>query len=538
MGVEVFDNLNENLLTKLKGNVGNGQTSPSATYDTDIRSTCNLSVVLFKSNRIFEHRIDDHWILFAPDWLGLPVIVDEWVHRALDRFQDGACVSDILYELQTNQTSPESFDNFAAISFLEEKGFLRDEPSNLPYEIPIDSSKISPQEFGVWLHINNNCNLACPYCFVKGKSQTAMSTEILRNTAYAMANTAKINRVKKIGLAFAGGEPTQVIPLMEMFQDQLLEELRGTDIELNTAVISNGTILNQRLLSFLKRPNTGIGISLDGYGSSHDIFRVFKNSKKGTWNTIMENIEILRENSITPYILATISRETSETLPQLIKWIYENKFKTRLSIVRQSNCSWDCNTQQVYEEYKLLCDTMNEVFERAFVELEDPSVLIDLRFALDIGELHFEYPANGVSCGIGKSHLVIKSDGTLVRCPMTIDESGVPPSNDLLSSCRESFKYSPSQRRYESLKDDCLNCKWFPVCAGGCPVMNHRINGHPFTKSPLCEFYKYIIPRYLVFFGRKLLHAANKDGVDKYEINDILKGGEKHGNKIYVPRNG
>lgn len=485
--------------------------------DTGIRYICNLSTVLFKSNRIFEFRIDDDfWVLFSPDWPGLPVLTHDWVHRILDSFHDGVRISDVLYDLQINHTSLEIFDrNFAAIRFLEEKGFLRDEPSNLPYEIPIDSGITNPNSLGFWIHINNNCNLDCSYCFVEGKSNTAMSIEVIKSTTHHIANTAKLHGTKMFHLSFAGGEPTLVIPLMEIFQDRLLEELKGTDIKFNTSVLSNGTILNERLLSFLKRPDTGIGISLDGFGHSHDTFRVFKDSRTGSWDIIIRNIEILRQHSVAPSIMATISRETSVTLPQLVKWAYENKFKTHLSIVQQTNCSLEDDLQQIHEECRSLCNDLIEALERTFVELEDPSVLIDPFADLSIEEFHFEYPANGAYCGVGNSYLVIKPNGYLVTCPTTIDESGVPPSDDLMSCCKKVFDYSPSQRKYESLEDDCLNCKWFPVCAGGCPLQNLRINGHPFTKSPMCEFYKYVIPRYLIFFGKKLLHAADKGDTEK-----------------------
>lgn len=493
-------------------------TESEVTNDADIQYICDLSAVLFKSNRIFEFPLDDHWILFTPDWPGLPLIVDDWVHCVLERFCDGARVSDVLSDLQVDQISPEIFDkNFAAISLLEEKGFLRNKPSNLPYEVPTDYCAHPLHSIAIWLHINDNCNLDCSYCYVKGKSNTSMSPEVISSTAHAIANTAKLYGVKKIDLSFAGGEPTLVVPLMEMFQDELLNELKGTDIELNTAVLSNGTVHSERLLSFLKRPNTGIGISLDGYEHSHDTFRIFKDSKNGSWDTIIRNIEILREHSIIPSIMATISRETSVTLPQLVKWTYENKLKIHLGIVRQTNCSLEYDSQLIHEEYRDLCSDMIEAFEKTLVELEDPSILIDPNVDLKIEELHFDYPANGVFCGIGNSYLVIKSNGNLVTCPTTIDECGTPPSDDLVSICRKLFDYSPSQRKYESLEDDCLNCKWFPVCAGGCSLMNHRIKGHPFTKSPMCEFYKFIIPRYLVFFGKKLLHTADKDGTGKNE---------------------
>lgn len=486
---------------------------------TDTGYVCDLSAVLFKSNRIFELRIDDgFWVLFAPDWAGFPIVIHDWAHNILDRFHDGARVSDVLYDLQINQISPEIFDkNVATIRLLEEKGFLRDNPFNLPYEIPTDSGITNifhDNSFTIWVHINNNCNLDCSYCFVRRKSNISMSPEVIRSTTRAIANTAKLHGAKKFKLSLAGGEPTLVIPLMETFQDQLLEELKGTDIEFHTSVLSNGTILNERLLSFLKRPNTGMGISLDGYGQSHDTFRVFKDSKTGSWDIIIRNIEILRKHSITPSIMATISRETSVTLPQLIKWAYENKFQTHLSIVQEVNCSLESNLQQIHEGYKFLCNDLIEAFEKTFVELEDPAVLID-PFLLSIEEFSFEHPSSGINCGIGRNYLVIKPNGHLVTCPTTTDESGIPPSEDLLACCKKVFDYSPFQRKYKSLEDDCLNCKWFPVCSGGCPLQNRRINGYPFTKSPMCEFYKYVIPRYLAFFGKKLLHAYNNDNMKK-----------------------
>lgn len=478
--------------------------------DTDLKYICDLSAVLYKTNRIFDFRIDnDFWVLFSPDRLGLPVLTPDWVHSILDSFHDGACISDVLYELQINQISPETFDkNCAAIRFLEEKGFLRDKPSNLPYEIPIDSGIINPNSLGFWIHITNNCNLDCSYCFVEGKSNTSMSVEVIKSTTHYIANTAKLLGTNMFHLSFAGGEPTLAIPLMEIFQDQLLEELKGTDIKFSTSVLSNGTIVNERLISLLKRPNIGIGISLDGFENSHNTFRVFKDSRTGSWDVILQNIEILRKNSVIPSIMATISRETSSTLPQLVKWACENKFKTHLSIVQQTNCSLEEDLQR--EECKSLINDLIEAFEMTFAELEDPNVLIDPAVDLSIEEFHFDYPASGACCGVGNSYLVIKPNGHIVTCPTTIHEVGVPPSDNLTSCFKGVFDYLPSQRKYESLEDDCLNCKWFPVCAGGCPMMNLRINGHPFTKSPMCEFFEYIIPRYLIFFGKKLLHTADK----------------------------
>ncbi|OGF59675.1 MAG: hypothetical protein A2Y62_08155, partial [Candidatus Fischerbacteria bacterium RBG_13_37_8] len=473
---------------------------------------CDISATLHKSARIFEQRIEDQWILFAPDVAGLPVVVNDWIHEVLGSFQNGARVSDIIIAYQARKDFLFGFDViFSAIGFLRERGFLHKEPSTIPYSIST-MQEPEPTSFGVWLHINNSCNLDCSYCFVKKDSGTVMSPEVMERTVLALVKTAKRHGIKQVYLKFAGGEPTLVISHMEQFRKLLQQHLHKSNVELHSSILSNGTIMNKRLLAFLKQPDTGFGISLDGYDDSHDIYRTFKNSRRGSWSAIIKNIGILKEHSITPHIMATISKETCSSLPELVQWIYENGFQTRLSIVRETNCSWECSTKRE-SEYQNLCDTMKEAFDKAFCALEHPSVSIDLRIALDICELQFDQPARGVACGIGRRHLVIKPDGNLVSCPMTLDEEGLAPSEDfdLLRTCREYFPYSPLERKYDTIENDCLSCRWFPVCAGGCPVVNKRVHGHPFTKSPMCDFYTYIIPRYIQFFATKLMQSAKQN---------------------------
>lgn len=123
-----------------------------------------------------------------------------------------APVSDVISEAQAGAIPGSDFDFvFSAIAFLEENGFLRSAPATLPYEPPAEAGILDLQSFGIWLHINNDCNLACSYCFVTDKSHTAMSTETINKTASVIANTARMHDIKQISLKFAGGEPTLVL---------------------------------------------------------------------------------------------------------------------------------------------------------------------------------------------------------------------------------------------------------------------------------------------------------------------------------------
>lgn len=464
--------------------------------------TCDLSAKLFRPDTIFEEEISPgKWVLFAADYEGLPVVVSGEVHEVLTSFVGGRAASEVLAERS-------DFDKTCSnILFLEQRGFLRGAPVRLPYLPPEDINRV-PTSFGVWLHIINKCNLACGYCFVEHKAGEVMGDNVMEQAVDCLAHTAISRGIKKFELKFAGGEPTLAVGYMETFHNMLSKKLEGCEPEFWTAILSNGTILNDRLLDFLKRPRTGIGISLDGYGNMHDTFRVFKDSGRGTWDFIEKNIRTLRNHGIQPYIMSTISQATSSGLTQFLRWIYENDLSTRLSIVRQPSGCRDCADRNSAGGYEQLCEEMIAAFDGALADLEDPGLFINLNTSMELGELHFDKPADGVSCSIGLSHIVMKPNGRIVPCPMMIDQEGISPSKDLLASCKQCFPFKQSERGQEPEEDECLSCRWFPVCASGCAVTNLRVNGHPFTKSRLCAFYKYLIPRYVSFFGKKALQAA------------------------------
>jgi uncharacterized protein len=285
---------------------------------------------------------------------------------------------------------------------------------------------------------------------------------------------------------FAGGEPTLSLATMEDFHARLSEALQPTQTRVQFGILTNGTILYPGLLDFIKRAKASVAISLDGYGAeTHDIFRVYKKSRKGSWDKILSNIEILKDNDVSISINATISEQSCKSLPQLVKWIAENGFRTRLGVVRQPGGSWAAGNRE--EEYRRLTDAVSAAFEAAFNELEKPQYQIDLKNGLGICELHFDSPSTTACCGIATNHIVIQDDGALASCRMTTREAPVPAGPDLFASARLTFPHNPEDRNQDGEKN-CLDCQWFPVCTSGCPVTNLRIKGKAFTILPSTHF--------------------------------------------------
>ena len=98
-----------------------------------------------------------------------------------------------------------------------------------------------------------------------------------------------------------------------------------------------------------------------------------------------------------------------------------------------------------------------------FKELENDRYELQLPRWMEVAELSFDSPSPDICCGMGADHIVIKHDGTLASCPMTVHEHTVVPEDDLFEAAARTFLDSPAGRPAD---DVCLACQWYRVCAG------------------------------------------------------------------------
>ncbi len=463
----------------------------------------SLDEKLFASALLFEEQIDrKHWVLFDPANQGWPVVVQKETLLFLKEFSNGKKISNALNDATC------STNTLANLLFLKNLGFLSKDGSFLPYILEDDYILDPPQNVEVWLHITNNCNLKCRYCFVEDKRSITMSSSILKNVAESLAFTSRKYNLKRLTVKFAGGEPTLAFPVLEKFEKYIEKCMEDSATELHFSLLTNGTILNDNILSFLKKPNTGLSVSIDGYEDAHNTFRIYKKTEFGSWETIQNNLGLLKEHNIVPYITSTISAESSHSLPHLLRWIRQNGLKTRINLVKQPDCSWN-NSKGTKDKYAKVCSCFANSFNIAFKELESPRYSLEFVKQLRLSDLHFNKPTYGQICGIGFNHIVVKPNGNIVSCPMNLEDKGIKPGKDLLFASNKSFPWTAVKRMAKPNDDECLWCKWFPICSSGCPVTNLKINGHPFSKSPFCELYKEIIPSYIRLLAKKMIQTEN-----------------------------
>ena len=139
----------------------------------------------------------------------------------------------------------------------------------------------------ITLLLTNDCNFECKYCYIESLmnrvSKQYMSTRLIDR----IANFLVRNNIRNGMIVFYGGEPflnfrfiEKITPVLQMISKNFLY-----------SVITNGSLLTEDNISFCKKNNINICVSLDGMEKENDKNRIYKNGK-GTFKKVVKNLEI------------------------------------------------------------------------------------------------------------------------------------------------------------------------------------------------------------------------------------------------------
>ncbi len=186
-----------------------------------------------------------------------------------------------------------------SVNYLRDLGFLSSKRPKEMYN-PISDTLIyhlNNKVKMITLQITRQCNLRCKYCVYsgnyenRGHENVKMSFETAKKGIDFLIENSKDN--ERIFLAFYGGEP-----LIEFdFIKECIKyyEEKGEGKEIHTTLTTNATLITEEMLAYLCKHNVNLLISLDGPAEVHNKNRVYCNEDKGTFEKVMDNIDIIKE---------------------------------------------------------------------------------------------------------------------------------------------------------------------------------------------------------------------------------------------------
>ena len=185
---------------------------------------------------------------------------------------------------------------------LQEKGYLR--PVTFEREMRFSRAEfeeaLSRRMSGLSVNITTRCNLGCSYCIYGGSysryrklTKTTMSWPTAKNMLDFLIERSRVS--DRIQLDFFGGEPLLAFKLMDRCVDYLKAGVAARGTQILVTIASNGTILTDDILRFLRAHDVYLQFSIDGDREVHDRKRRYKSSGRGSYERVVRNLERIHE---------------------------------------------------------------------------------------------------------------------------------------------------------------------------------------------------------------------------------------------------
>lgn len=236
------------------------------------------------------------------------VEINDFVFEILENYKRGDDLSKIASYFKQSES-----DLFLFINKLE-KNLTKNQTKSFDN---ISSIANIRNTYRITLHISNDCNLRCKYCYANGGNYTMPRDLMSVATAEKFVEFCVENFDKISNIVFFGGEPLMNIDIIEIICQKFSNYYKtGVIKHLPTfGIITNGTIMNDRILNILKKYISFITVSIDGPKSVNDYNRVFVNGK-GSFEYISRFIKTIK--SETNIIIRYEATYTDEHINQKI----------------------------------------------------------------------------------------------------------------------------------------------------------------------------------------------------------------------------
>lgn len=276
----------------------------------------------------------------------------------------------------------------------------------------------------VCLNLTDSCNLACKYCFVQQKPHF-MSLETAKKSVDFMVNNLKQATKlgygqEKVHLTFFGGEPTLcfdtiIVPLTTYIKNNYPDLF---DLNMTT----NGTLLNEERINFLKDNDIYLLLSCDGPPEVQDYNRPRRNGGKSS-ELIEKNIPLILKAFPNTTFRATINQDTCDKL--FDSYIYA----MQMGFSNAFFCP-NCREKWTMENVEKLRKEVHKIFTYMALAYSNDSVTmrfvpIDRTFNhillrdLEIFSnqpLKYDTTRNPYRCGLGTGSASIGYDGKIFSC--------------------------------------------------------------------------------------------------------------------------
>jgi uncharacterized protein len=331
------------------------------------------------------------------------------------------------------------------------------------------------------LHLTNDCNMNCRYCYVNHKNVQRMSLE----TARKSVDMASKNAMGSTGIIFFGGEPLLCKDLIYETVEYCKWKERNSSSMFHYKITTNGLLLDEEFMDFSARENIFIALSHDGVREAQDINRVTL-SGEGTFAMLSDKINMLLSRRPYAPVMMVVNPNTAEFFSDSVIYLYERGFRYII-------CSLNYAANWTEEDMRVLQGQYEKLSEFYFKR-----TVAEDKFYLSPFEVKISSHINGDSycnerCELGKKQISVAPDGALFPCVQFVGDNSysIGHVDNGIDESRQSVIYNLNEEEKES----CRECAIRKRCNHYCGCMNKQATGSIDRVSPvLCSHERLLLP--------------------------------------------
>ena len=368
--------------------------------------------------------------------------------------------------------------------YVENDSMLDEVYNDLSVAIKRQSKQLSI----MYLNVSTFCNLACKYCFIENNPIT---NNCFQKMDFATAKIAvdkfvkeiNKNNVKEAQVIIYGGEPLTNFDLLQ----KIIQYIRKIKENLAVTIITNGTLLREKEVLFLKKNKIGIGISLDGPKKINDKNRIFRNGNGSVYDSAVEGINLLNKHNCNYCVSATVTDDVLNNQEEVFLWIKNLKIK---------NIFWNLYHYSTYaniEEWETFYKKMSKFILNMYTRLD--SIGVDEERVKEQLKLFLNKKFKFHNCGaVGLNQITVQPNGNVCICQGDSRSSDTIIGNiitDDINTILNNSKNNKWLEMYTIDKPECKKCPAISVCGGGCPLQSEALFGdRKDLDKATCIYYK------------------------------------------------
>jgi len=327
------------------------------------------------------------------------------------------------------------------------------------------------------LPVSSDCNLRCGYCYChrdKKDCTHLMDSEVLEIILKKFVGEYP----NFISFCWHGGEP--LLSGLDFFRKicEIQEKYKSKFQIIENRLQTNAALLNQEWANFFKEFDFNVGVSIDGPEWLNDKQRLFKNGR-GSYSATARGIDVLRTNKVPFSVLITVSRENVKFPEEIYDFVIKEGFTT----IKFNPCFGNHKFSVDFVDYSYF---MNRIFDLWFNE---DRVELSVGPTEDIIEALLGGSPN--ICHMRNTcyrHAKIDYNGDIIPCDTFLGKDFKFGNilNQEIVDIVNSNQYLAFFNAVKEMPSQCLNCKWYYICGGGCS--RHSFEGDLRKKqNKMCE---------------------------------------------------